>query len=314
MLLLPLAGLFLMLVELRRLAYRRGWLKSERLPVPVVVVGNITAGGTGKTPLTIHLAQRLKALGKRPGIISRGYRGQGAVMAVDTKSQPHEVGDEPLLLYRHSACPVYVGRDRVAAGRALLIAHPETDLLLCDDGLQHYHLVRDCEIAVLDGRGMMNGWMLPAGPLRERPSRLGQVDARVANSWTGAADFRMRLCGEVFYRLDDATLRATAENLRGQRLHAVAGIGDPARFFAHLATLGLQVIAHPFADHHRYTANELAFGDGVILTTEKDAVKLAALLAGGELRLPVWVLPVIAEVEPDLACFILEKIDGRPLT
>ena len=310
-LLLPLAGLFAALVFFRRQAYRRGWLKSVRLPVPVVVIGNISVGGTGKTPLTVWLARRLRALGRHPAIVSRGYRGSGAVQPVDDQSQPAEVGDEALLLFRQSGCPVYVGRDRVAAARALLAAHPEIDLVLCDDGLQHYRLGRDVELALIDSRGLMNGWPLPAGPLREPASRLRQVDALIVHGERGDGDFRMRLCGTCFYRLDAPECVASADELRPLRLHAVAGIGDPARFFTHLAALGLDFVAHAFADHHVYRAAELDFAGDAILTTEKDAVKLSALPP--ELRLPVWVLPVVAEVEPDLARFVLAKIMDRPV-
>jgi tetraacyldisaccharide 4'-kinase len=318
-LLLPLAFLFRLLSVLRRLAYRRGWLASVRLPVPVVVIGNIVAGGAGKTPLSLWLAQRLRAAGRRPGIVSRGYgRTTEGVMAVKVGAggtAADMVGDEPLLLAQRSGCPVFVGADRAAAAQALLAAHPDCDLILCDDGLQHYRLARDIELAVLDRRGLMNGWLLPAGPLREPPSRLREVDAVVLNELAQTpiaiahvSRFAMRLEGAHFYRLDAPTTRCTVDELFGRRLHAVAGIGEPQRFFDHLTGLGLSCIPHAFPDHHRYTAADLDFAGDAILTTEKDALKCAGLSA-----LPIWVLPVDAHVEPDLARFVqdlLEKIDG----
>jgi len=316
-LLYPLSLVFLVLVALRRALYRNGLLPVHRLPVPIVVVGNLTVGGTGKTPLIIHLAESLRAHGMHPGIVSRGYRGAAkTVTAVTPRSDPAVVGDEPLLLARRSQCPVYAGRDRVAAAEALLARHPACDVILADDGLQHYRLARDIEIAVFDGRGIMNGWQLPAGPLREPVARLACVDAIVQNgrlavppapTFTRPA-FRMQLLGDSFYHLDDAQLICHAESFSGQTLHAVAGIGAPQRFFDHLQALGMTFTAHPFADHHAYQREELSFTGDAILTTEKDAVKLAGLA----LTLPVWVLPVTASVKPDLVAFILEKLNGCP--
>ncbi|MDP2808903.1 MAG: tetraacyldisaccharide 4'-kinase [Rhodocyclaceae bacterium] len=308
-LLLPVGIVFFLIVALRRLLYQAGVLAAIRLPVPVVVVGNIIAGGAGKTPLVLMLAEELARRGRRPGVISRGYGGGAeGVRKVSDGDTAAEVGDEPLLIWRRAGCPVFVGRDRVAAARALLAAHPDCDLVISDDGLQHYRLVRDVEIAVMDGRGLMNGWPLPAGPLREPASRLGTVDAVVSNGWEGldgAAGFRMRLVGDRIVSLD-GTASCSATELKGRRIHAVAGIGDPDRFFRHLSTLGLAFEAHSFPDHHPYAAGDLDFSGDAILTTEKDAVKF-----GGIPKLPVWVLPVTAQVEPDLAQFILEKINGR---
>lgn len=302
-LLLPLSFVFVVLAALRRTLYRAGLLASVRLPVPVVVVGNITAGGAGKTPLALWLVDELTRRGRHPGVISRGYGGSAAgVREVSHGDTPHEVGDEPLLIKRRAGCPVFVGRDRVAAGQALLAAHPECDLVICDDGLQHYRLARDVELAVVDRRGFWNGWPMPAGPLREPVSRLKSVDAVVANGWAGEAGFRMTLQGDRFVPLAG---NASLGDLK--RLHAVAGIGDPQRFFDHLGALGLRFEPHPFPDHHAYVAGDLAFDGDAILTTEKDAVKFGELAA-----LPVWVLPVTATVTPDLAQFVLEKIDGRP--
>ncbi len=301
---------------MRRGGYRIGLLRSERMPVPVVIVGNITVGGSGKTPLVIHLALALRKLGRRPGIVSRGYRGGSAgVTEVLADSDPAVLGDEPVLLARRSGCPVFVGRDRPAAARALLAAHPECDLILTDDGLQHYRLQRDVELAVFDQRGVMNGWCLPAGPLREPVSRLTQVDAVVINgsavSPAPTVDrplFRMSLLGEKFHRLDDPRIECSPADLAGRNLHAVAGIGAPERFFEQLRSMRLSFTANTFPDHHDFSATDLDYAGDAILTTEKDAVKLARL----SLPLPVWVLPVTAEVSPDLAAFVLETLNGRP--
>jgi tetraacyldisaccharide 4'-kinase len=307
-LLLPLSIVFLALSWLRRTLYRTGVLPSVCLPVPVVVIGNITAGGAGKTPLVLWLVDELARRGRHPGVVSRGYGGSAeGVRKVSRGDTPAEVGDEPLLIARRANCPVFVGRDRAAAGQALLAAHPECDVILCDDGLQHYRLARDVEIAVVDRRGFWNGWPMPAGPLREPVSRLGSVDAVVANGWSGAAGFRMVLNGERFEPLGKVSHGGTPGEFAGKRLHAVAGIGEPQRFFDHLTALGLKFEAHPFPDHHAYAAGDLAFDGDAILTTEKDAVKFGDLAA-----LPVWVLPVTATVTPDLAQFVLERIDGRP--
>lgn len=311
-LLLPLGLLYFALSALRRWAYRRGFLKSARLPVPVVVVGNIVAGGAGKTPLALWLTERLRAAGRHPGIISRGYgRVTDDIREVGAGDTAREVGDEPLLLARRAGCPVVVGADRLAAGQALLAAHPECDLLLCDDGLQHYRLQRDVEIAVIDRRGLMNGWPLPAGPLREPAVRLREVEALVLHDAVmppvpGVPSFTMHLCGQNFYRLDEPGVRCGAADLAGLKLHAIAGIGEPQRFFDHLARLGLVFEAHAFPDHHPYRASDLDFTGDAILMTEKDALKCV-----GVARLPVWVLPVEAHVEPDLARHVLALLEKK---
>jgi tetraacyldisaccharide 4'-kinase len=230
------------------------------------------------------------------------------------------VGDEPLLLARRSAVPVFVGRDRVHSAQALLAAHPNCNVIISDDGLQHYRMQRDVEIAVFDARGAGNSRLLPAGPLREPLRRLAAVDAVVWNSpasapaplAVAAPQFFMRLAGQRFHSLGDAQRRCSASDLSGKRLYAMAGIGDPARFFAQLEALGLHVEAHPFPDHHRYSAADIAFADdGVLLMTEKDAVKCAALTPR-----EAWVLPVDAQIAvgpagESLLDIILEKLDGR---
>jgi tetraacyldisaccharide 4'-kinase len=312
-LLLPVSYVFLLLVALRRGLYRSGILPREKLSVPVIIVGNITVGGSGKTPLTLWLAQQLIDEGWHPGIISRGYGGgeTSGPQAVYASSSTDTVGDEAVLMAQRGLCPVWVGRDRPATGRALLSAHPECDVLLSDDGLQHYRLQRDAEIAVVDGiRRFGNGGMLPAGPLREATSRLKEVDAVVINGGTSAGnEYRMQLDGTLFYSLLNPETIKHASYFHGLRLHALAGIGHPQRFFSHLNNLGLDVQMHPFPDHHRYTIADLAYADAdAVLMTEKDAVKCAAFASE-----KCWVLRVEAQLDPALTHRILERIapNGR---
>jgi len=327
--LLPVSWLFRLLVGMRRTLYRCALLRSYRLPVPVIVIGNLTVGGSGKTPLVLWLVERLRAAGWRPGVISRGYGGGVAgALWVATDADPSQVGDEPLLLARRSGVPVFVGRDRVQTGRSLLAAHPECNVIVSDDGLQHYRLQRAVEIAVFDARGVGNSQLLPAGPLREPLRRLSEVSAVVWNSVTpasqassqlgcttrGLPQFSMQLSGQRFYSLSDRQCYCDVQKLRDKRLYALAGIGDPSRFFAQLKALGLEFEARSFPDHHRYSAADLVFAnDGVLLMTEKDAVKCASLTAR-----EAWVLPVDAQLAASadgksLLDTILEKIDGRTI-
>ncbi|MBI2319788.1 MAG: tetraacyldisaccharide 4'-kinase, partial [Betaproteobacteria bacterium] len=269
---------------------------------------------TGKTPLVIWLARTLAQAGRRPGVLSRGYGGAStAPRDVRSSDQAALVGDEPLLLAMRCGCPVWTGADRARAGAALLAANPKCDVLICDDGLQHYRLARDIEIAVTDRRGNGNGLMLPAGPLREPAGRA--VDALVLNCELGearptrtraAAEFAMRLEPIGTYFLHDPAKAVGAAELRGRRLHAVAGIGDPQRFFAQLARLGLAPRCHSFPDHHRYAAADLDFPDcDLVLMTEKDAVKCAHLG-----RTDLAVLRVEARLDPAFGEFILERLRG----
>jgi len=310
-LLLPVAALFGLAVTLRRWFYRCGLLPSHQLPVPVLIIGNLTVGGTGKTPLVLWTAERLQAMGRRPGIILRGHGGTSAVpRLVSPDDDARLVGDEALLLAARSHCPVWAGRDRVAAARALLAAHPGCDVLIGDDGLQHYRLARDIEIAVEDERGHGNGLLLPAGPLRE-PSRRA-VDATVVNSGheggrlpgPGPA-FRMQLRPAGFERLDGSPVAVAS--LASLRLHAVAGIGNPQRFFDTLSSLGLQFKAHAFPDHHAYAEAELEFQDcDAVLMTEKDAVKCRRFARREEFI----VLRVVAAPDPAFAEFLLKALNG----
>jgi len=306
-LLAPAALVFGALVRLRRAAYRRGILRATRVAAPVVVVGNLVAGGTGKTPLVLWLAGALSQRGWRPGIVSRGY-GAGAThpRAVPIGGDPRDFGDEPLLHAERSGCPVWVGRDRAAAAAALLAAHPECDVIICDDGLQHYALARDFEIAVRDDRGAGNGLMLPAGPLREPMSR--RVDAWVVNGTaSGQGEFAMRLVAAGFRRVDPPGVEVPQAQLVGKRLHAVAAIGNPQRFFAELEQLGLTAQPHAFPDHHPLRPEELAFPDAdFVVMTEKDAVKCRAF---EDRRLVA--LRVDAQLDVRLADLVERRIRGH---
>lgn len=310
-LLLPLSLLFWLLSALRRALYRLGWLASVKLPVPVIVVGNIAVGGTGKTPLVIALVALLREQGYQPGIISRGYRGKSTLpRPVRSDSDPLEVGDEPVLLAMKAACPVWVGQNRIEAGMALLGRHPEVNVIVSDDGLQHYRMQRDVEIVVIDAeRWFGNGQLLPAGPLREPPLRLKQADVVVINGWLPGAplqrrEFTMQLKGDLLYNLRNPTLRARPEIFAGQTVHAVAGIGHPERFFKHLKKLGMRFSEHPFPDHHAFIPSDLPFLESdVILMTEKDAVKCVDFVGDN-----VWVLPVVATLDPGVGLAVLEKL------
>ena len=316
--LLPLALLFRLLAALRVLLYRLGIKSSERLPVPVIVVGNIFIGGTGKTPLTIWLAESLRGAGLRPGIISRGHGGaESALRAVTPQSAAGEVGDEPLLIAARTGSPVVVGRRRAQAGRALLAAHPEVNVLIADDGLQHYALGRDVEIVLFDGRGVGNGWLLPAGPLREPPSR--RRDFTVVNApeltpalatAVGGTPYRMQLSGEFAEPLNGGA-RVPLDDLRGKRIVAAAGIGNPGRFFAMLKNSGLTVGELPLPDHHDFLDRPFDAVDAdIILITEKDAVKCRQIdNLKDDPRL--WVVPVTAQLDARLAEQIVEKCRGR---
>jgi tetraacyldisaccharide 4'-kinase len=291
--LLPAEWLYGAVGALRRGAYRRGWLGSRRVARPVVVVGNLTVGGAGKTPLVAWLAARLAAAGRRPGIATRGYRGSAhrarLVTAGDTAAV---VGDEPLLLARRGVGPVAVGRERAAAAELLIASG--CDVIVCDDGLQHYALARDVEIAVVDGdRRLGNGHLLPAGPLREPARRLREVDAVVVNGGVAAAgELAMRLVPGEAVRIHDG-VRAPLAAFAGRPVHAVAGIANPARYFRMLRGVGIEPIEHPLDDHARIGAAELAFGDDKpVLMTEKDAVKCADLADERH-----WYVPVDARFD-----------------
>jgi tetraacyldisaccharide 4'-kinase len=298
--------LFGALGGLRRRLYTAGLLPRLRLPVPVVVVGNISVGGTGKTPLTIALVEALRERGFRPGVVSRGHGGSvREPRLLDAQMTPQLAGDEACLILRATKAPVAVGRDRVAAARRLLDGN-RVDVIVADDGLQHYRLGRDVEIGVIDGqRRFGNGRLLPAGPLREPAARLACVDFRVCNGGTAQpGEVAMRLRGDTAVALSDSTRQRPLANFAGQRVHAVAGIGNPERFFAHLGASGLDVVRHPFPDHHAFVAADLDFGDDAsVLMTEKDAVKCTDFA-----QARWWSVPVRAELPDAFFGAVAEKL------
>lgn len=293
-LLAPLSGLYALIAGLRRWLYRIGLLRVQHFPVPVVVVDNISVGGTGKTPLTLALVERLRAQGFRPGVVSRGYGGHAEKypLRLRESTTAAQVGDEPLLLFRRTGVPVVVDPLRTRAVQHLLQENA-CDVVLCDDGLQHYALGRDIEIAVVDGaRGFGNGRRLPAGPLREPVARLRDVDYVVVNGagevlWPGA--WHMQLQAQAWQPLK----QAGGEPPRPPaRVHAVAGIGHPERFFSQLQAQGFEVVPQAFPDHHVYGAEDLAFHDSLpVVMTEKDMVKCQALPLQN-----AWYVPVRAEL------------------
>jgi tetraacyldisaccharide 4'-kinase len=285
----PLAALYGGIVRLRSWLYRIGARRSVRLPAPVIVVGNLSVGGTGKTPLTIALAETLRARGYRPGVVSRGHGGsRREPMLLGSRPDPAEVGDEPCLIHA-SGATVAIGRERSAAAQLLLDAG--CDVLIADDGLQHYALARDVEICVIDGaRRFGNRRMLPAGPLREPMSRLRRVDLRVCNGGVAErGEYSMRLQGDELIALADDRHEAL-EDWRGRCVHAVAAIGNPQRFFDSLRQAGIEVTGHAFPDHHAFVPADLDFGDDLpVLMTDKDAVKCRRFA-----RLHWWRVPVRA--------------------
>ena len=294
-LLLPLSWLYAGFALLLRAAYAIGILPVQRVSVPVIVVGNLTVGGTGKTPLVIWMADYLKQRGLHPGIVSRGYGGTAKQwpQQVRPDSNPLTVGDEPVVIARRTGCPVAISPNRYAAASEL-VQHTGCDIILCDDGLQHLELERDLEIAVIDGvRQFGNGRCLPAGPLREPVSRLRSVDMIVGKGQAGKNQFLMEYTALRLQSLNrERPEYRELETFAGKTVHAVAGIGNPSTFFALLRSRGVQTIRHVFPDHHRYRPEELNFDDGLpVVMTEKDAVKCEGF------ALPdMWFLPIQAKM------------------
>jgi tetraacyldisaccharide 4'-kinase len=296
--LLPLSAVYGAVSRLRRFAYARQLRRSTRLTCPVIIIGNVSVGGTGKTPLVGWLAVRLADLGFRPGVVTRGYGGSSRrARLVQASDHPDSVGDEALVLARRTRVPIAVGRDRPAAAQLLINAG--CDLIVSDDGLQHYALARDCEIIVVDGeRRFGNGRLLPAGPLREARARLKDADAVVVNGGPAviaghaslAGALRMRLEATSAIALRYGTARPLSE-FSGRSVHAVAAIGNPQRFFDLLQSLGIHVIAHALPDHARLTVEDISFADDLaVLMTEKDAVKCGEIAGPHHWYVPVSVV------------------------
>ncbi len=311
-LLAPLGWLYRLVMALRRAAYARGWLRAHRAGKPVIVVGNLTVGGTGKTPLVAWLAQQLSLTGLKVGIVSRGYGRSGhAPQGVHAESSWREVGDEPLLLASLTGCDVMVSRDRFAGAQKLVSLG--VDVVIADDGLQHLRLARDCEIVVIDGaRGFGNRRLLPAGPLREPASRVRSADIVVVNGAAEHASLRgglerslqMSLYGGDAHRVDGLAMPEPLEHFRGRRVHAVAGIGNPQRFFRDLRNRGIELVEHPFPDHHPFSAADLTFGDDLpVLMTQKDAVRCQEIAAAR-----LWYVPVGARFSESQGRELLDKV------
>lgn len=305
--LLPLSLLFGLVVSVRRKLYRAGFRKIYQAPVPVIVVGNITTGGTGKTPLVLWLVELLRKQGWRPGIVSRGFGGKKNLLAkqVNAASDPVLLGDEAVLLAKRAGCPVVVSRKRVAAVKKLL-AESDCNIIISDDGLQHYSLGRQIEIALIDGeRRFGNQSLLPAGPLREPVTRLATVDFVVTQGNAVSGEYAMQLEGDEFVNVSDMQLKKLAREFKQQTVHAMAGIGNPERFFAYLRKLGFKIIPHAFTDHYYYKARDLDFGDDLpVVMTEKDAVKCVGLA-----HEKYWYLPVTAALDPAFEKGFLKKIE-----
>ena len=299
--LLPLAWAFGALTAARKLLFRTGWLRAQTVGVPVIVVGNLIVGGAGKTPTVMALVALLSRHGFTPGIISRGYGGSssdsnGGTLEVQPQTAPAVCGDEPLLMRWRTGVPVFVGRDRVAAGRALRRAHPAVDVVVSDDGLQHLRLARDAQVLVFDERGMGNGWLLPAGPLREAlpvsvPARsLVLYNAKVASTHLTGSVVARSLAGAVelaAWRAGQPASIAALEWLRGKPLLAVAGVARPNRFFEMLREQGLQISALPLPDHFDFAVLPWPADTPDVVLTEKDAVKLDPARLNGT---RVWVV------------------------
>ena len=307
-LLLPFSGIYWLLLKLRALLIRYGALRSYKAAVPVIIVGNITAGGTGKTPTVIWLVNELRAKGYAPGIVSRGYGGSksGTSMRVDSDSEASVVGDEPVLLARRGRCPVAVDADRVRA--AAMLVDDGVNVIVADDGLQHRRLQRDFEICVIDGeRGFGNGRLLPAGPLRESPKRLQSVDQILVNGTARIPHaIEFELVATDASRLNGSLARPL-QGFSDTTVHAVAGIGNPRRFFDLLRRHGIQVIEHSLSDHAAVSLEDMEFGDDfAIFMTEKDAVKL-----GRNVSDKYWSIPVDLKMDATSSTALLDRIEQR---
>jgi len=311
-LLLPLAWFFAALTIARRALYRTGLLRTHRVDAPVIVVGNLIAGGAGKTPVVLALVELLRTRGYTPGIVSRGHGGGvDGVLLLQASTPARLAGDEPTLLHLRSRAPVAVGRDRVAAARALLGAHPDVDVLVADDGLQHWRLARDAQVLVFDERGAGNGWLLPAGPLRE--SMPDQVPPRTLVVYNAGAPTTplpggigtRRLQGLIAladWRHGGQASGATLDALRGRPAIAAAGVARPERFFSMLRERGLTISPLPLPDHHPYITLPWPADTADVVVTEKDAIKLDAAAVG---RTRVWVAPLDFSLGADFAPALL---------
>ncbi len=307
--LLPFSMIFHDIVRFRRYLYHIGILKKHKLSVPVIIVGNITVGGTGKTPLTIYIVEQLKRLGYKPGVIARGYGGESEQWPkmVSSDSQPAIVGDEPLVIIRHCEVPIAVGPDRVASAK-LLLDKTDCSVIISDDGLQHYSLDRDVEIIVIDGkRRFGNGYSLPSGPLREAISRIREVDFLVCNGVNAEeGEYPMNVQGSKAINLLTGE-QQSLDYFKNKTCHAVAGIGNPERFFSLLDKAGISFLRHPFSDHHDFVQEDFTFDDSnEVLMTEKDAVKCTAFAQKN-----YWFIPVTASLPEAFTENLVKKLKEK---
>lgn len=301
----PLSLVYQSAMACRRFLYQSGWFKVHHFDLPVIVVGNISVGGTGKTPVVIAIANFLRKEGWKPGIVSRGYGGatENSPKSVKPESDPNQVGDEPVLIARRTDCPIVVAPERAAAVRKLIDEYG-CDVIVADDGLQHLTLGRDIEIAMVDGNARFgNGFCLPAGPLREPVSRLDSVDFVIANGG-GGSGYRCLTEGNTATKVVDHAVSQSLDEFRASQVHAVAAIASPNRFFDHLRRAGLDIVEHPFRDHHKFEAAELQFSDDKpILMTEKDAVKCEGFKGRD-----IWYVPLITDIDKSFYDELLEHL------
>ena len=308
--LLPLEFLYRGVMQIRAFLYHYKIKRSFALDVPVVVIGNLTVGGTGKTPLVIALCNHFLSMGKQPAVITRGYKSESNQTSriITEQDNAADVGDEAMLIYQHCHIPVIVGANRVASGCKAIEAF-DCDVIICDDGFQHLRLKRDIDVVVVDGqRGFGNGHCLPVGPLREPTTAIKRSQAVVVNGNDLNVDhpnqYTMSLNIQTAVRMNSGD-RSMLSQFTSEPVHAIAGIGNPDRFFQQLRHLGLQVIPHQFPDHHRFTETDIAFDDDLpVLMTEKDAVKCRNF----ELSDKFWSVSVATDIEPDFYHYIESNI------
>ncbi len=308
LLLSPLSLIYISIIYLRHTLYRLGLISITKINVPTIVIGNIVAGGTGKTPLVIWLAKYFKDKGFLPGIVSRGYGGTylSNIELVKPTSNPLLVGDEPVIIARNTNCPVVVAKKR-AKGAKELVEKYNCNIILCDDGMQHYSLARDIEIAVIDGqRRFGNNYCFPAGPLREPKSRIFKADLIVSKYNARTCEHKMDYTYHQLVSLNELSKTIPISDLHGMTVHAIAGINNPDHFFSYLRSHKLELIIHKFPDHYSYTEDDVKFDDNFpVVMTEKDAVKCLNYSSDKH-----WYIPISAELSKSFVCD-LDKLMGK---
>ena len=308
LLLSPLSLIYISIIYLRHTLYRLGLISITKINVPTIVIGNIVAGGTGKTPLVIWLAKHFKDKGFLPGIVSRGYGGTylSNIELVKPTSNPLLVGDEPVIIARNTNCPVVVAKKR-AKGAKELVEKYNCNIILCDDGMQHYSLARDIEIAVIDGqRRFGNNYCFPAGPLREPKSRIFKADLIVSKYNARTCEHKMDYTYHQLVSLNELSKTIPISDLHGMTVHAIAGINNPDHFFSYLRSHKLELIIHKFPDHYSYTEDDVKFDDNFpVVMTEKDAVKCLNYSSDKH-----WYIPISAELSKSFVCD-LDKLMGK---